>query len=512
MNRNATTPSKTKRHWRNRSVAGAIVSCYYGLVMAVLTTTTASPSPFGHDDRSFAISRDDDTRVGWLADNKRHRRVSEARLLLDDIYQQQQNEEETLMDTTIYSSSSSSTTMDDNDDDDDASCPSDLRQSHHHHLPSSSWRIRLPRALRDSPSLDPLCVSDDDDTASKPRTSSTIVWTEESLRNLEHRMAQQQQQQQRYLKTGTTIAGVCGYDTSTKRPFVVLGADTRATAGRMVADKQCQKIHCLAQNIWACGAGTSADLDMITRQCRYSLALRALTSTTVGNHRCRVVWKADDEPDRTSSLESTAHHTATMATACRYLRDTLYEAGGSVGANLIVGGVDEGTGVPHIRAIHPHGSMDSLSYAALGSGGLAAMAVIESRYRSDISLEEGIQMVKEAIVSGIQNDMGSGSQVDLCVITTATTTTNTGAEKLYRRVLSNYTRAVVPEQELAPLEATTGSSTDPRTTFSTPGVNGFGNYPYSVRSQRLILPSRIHEEQERLETWDDFLGFTQHTS
>ena len=53
-------------------------------------------------------------------------------------------------------------------------------------------------------------------------------------------------------KTGTTIVGVV-YDGG-----IVLGADTRATEGDTVADKNCEKIHYIADNIWCCGAGTSA--------------------------------------------------------------------------------------------------------------------------------------------------------------------------------------------------------------------------------------------------------------
>ncbi|CAF87365.1 unnamed protein product [Tetraodon nigroviridis] len=45
------------------------------------------------------------------------------------------------------------------------------------------------------------------------------------------------------LKTGTTIAGVVFKD------GVVLGADTRATSGDVVADKMCAKIHHIAPNI-----------------------------------------------------------------------------------------------------------------------------------------------------------------------------------------------------------------------------------------------------------------------
>jgi 20S proteasome subunit beta 2 len=45
---------------------------------------------------------------------------------------------------------------------------------------------------------------------------------------------------------------------------VVLGADTRATEGPIVCDKNCEKIHYIAPNIYCCGAGTSADTENST--------------------------------------------------------------------------------------------------------------------------------------------------------------------------------------------------------------------------------------------------------
>jgi 20S proteasome subunit beta 2 len=44
-------------------------------------------------------------------------------------------------------------------------------------------------------------------------------------------------------KTGTTIVGIIYKD------GVILGADTRATEGSIVADKQSEKIHYLAKNM-----------------------------------------------------------------------------------------------------------------------------------------------------------------------------------------------------------------------------------------------------------------------
>ena len=63
------------------------------------------------------------------------------------------------------------------------------------------------------------------------------------------------------LKTGTTIVGL------TFDGGIVLGADTRATAGT-VADKNCEKIHYIAPNIYCCGAGTAADTEMTTAMVR----------------------------------------------------------------------------------------------------------------------------------------------------------------------------------------------------------------------------------------------------
>lgn len=45
---------------------------------------------------------------------------------------------------------------------------------------------------------------------------------------------------------------------------VCLAADTRATGGSIVGDKNCEKIHNLAPNIYCCGAGTAADCDHVT--------------------------------------------------------------------------------------------------------------------------------------------------------------------------------------------------------------------------------------------------------
>lgn len=45
---------------------------------------------------------------------------------------------------------------------------------------------------------------------------------------------------------------------------VILGTDTRSTEDHIVADHNCSKLHRLADNISAAGAGMAADLDQVT--------------------------------------------------------------------------------------------------------------------------------------------------------------------------------------------------------------------------------------------------------
>lgn len=88
---------------------------------------------------------------------------------------------------------------------------------------------------------------------------------------------------------------------------------------------------------------------------------------------------------------------------------------GQVGAALVLGGVDA-TG-PNLFTVAPHGSTDKLPYVTMGSGSLAAMAVFETGWQANMSREDALQLVKDAISAGIFNDLGSGSNVDACIIT-----------------------------------------------------------------------------------------------
>ncbi|XP_026194128.1 proteasome subunit beta type-7 [Cyclospora cayetanensis] len=182
-------------------------------------------------------------------------------------------------------------------------------------------------------------------------------------------------------KTGTTICGVVF------QGGVVLGADTRATEGPLVADKNCNKLHRISSNIYAAGAGTAADLD---HMCDW-------LATQVELHR-----------------QSTYAKKPRVGMAVCALSQELFKYQGYRGCAVVLGGVD--LRGPSLYKIHPHGSTDSASYAAMGSGSLNAMAVLEAGYKDGMSEAEATALVCAAITAGVLNDLGSGGNVDLCII------------------------------------------------------------------------------------------------
>uniref|UniRef100_A0A7S3ED16 Proteasome subunit beta n=1 Tax=Rhodosorus marinus TaxID=101924 RepID=A0A7S3ED16_9RHOD len=213
-------------------------------------------------------------------------------------------------------------------------------------------------------------------------------------------------------KTGTTIVGVVYKD------GVVLGADTRATSDTTVFEKYCEKIHYIAPNIYCCGAGTAADTEHTTAMIASKLELHRLDT----GRQSRVT------------------------TCLTMLKRHLFQYQGYVSAALVLGGVD--LNGPHLYTVYPHGSTDSLPFVTMGSGSLAAMAVFESKYKDDMTLEEGKQIVYEAISAGIFNDMGSGGNVNLCVITKDKTEMLEGYAKENMRPWRKSTPYAFPKTEV----------------------------------------------------------------
>jgi 20S proteasome subunit beta 2 len=63
----------------------------------------------------------------------------------------------------------------------------------------------------------------------------------------------------------------------------------------------------------------------------------------------------------------------------------------------------------------------------MGSGSLAALAVLETGYKDELNEEQAIELVADAIQAGIFHDLGSGSGVNIFSLNSQTKET----KKLY---------------------------------------------------------------------------------
>lgn len=111
---------------------------------------------------------------------------------------------------------------------------------------------------------------------------------------------------QKFKKTGTTICALMHKD------GIVFAADSRATAGSVVMDLECIKVHQMAPNIYAAGAGTAADLFAVINLMASELELQRMNT---GNE------------SRLSHVEQRLH-------------DHLFRHMGHIGVALIIGGID----------------------------------------------------------------------------------------------------------------------------------------------------------------------------
>lgn len=111
---------------------------------------------------------------------------------------------------------------------------------------------------------------------------------------------------QKFKKTGTTICALMHKD------GIVFAVDSRATAGSVVMDLECIKVHQMAPNIYAAGAGTAADLFAVINLMASELELQRMNT---GNE------------SRLSHVEQRLH-------------DHLFRHMGHIGVALIIGGID----------------------------------------------------------------------------------------------------------------------------------------------------------------------------
>ncbi|MFX1376788.1 MAG: proteasome subunit beta [Promethearchaeota archaeon] len=185
------------------------------------------------------------------------------------------------------------------------------------------------------------------------------------------------------LKTGTTTVGLICKDA------IILGTDKRASMAYFVASKTSEKLYRIQDHLWMTTAGGVADNQYLVDVLRAETTIYQLTH--------------DGKPIMVKS-------------AGKLLSNILYankmfpfEVG------LILGGVTNEEG-PTLLEIGAYGSILPEKYCAVGSGQNFSYGVLEAKYKENLSVEEGKEVVKKAITSSIIRDMASGNGIDIAIV------------------------------------------------------------------------------------------------
>jgi proteasome beta subunit len=183
-------------------------------------------------------------------------------------------------------------------------------------------------------------------------------------------------------KTGTTTVAVKCKD------GVVIGADTRVTAGYYIAHKHGKKIHKITPNIALTIAGVVADAQAIIDIVKYNINL----------------------------YELRIHKKMTAKSAARLLSVILFNNRlFPYITELIVAGKDaDGY---NIYRLDPLGSLISDDITATGSGSPIAIGILESEYSKEITVDEGKMLVAKALTAAMKRDVASGDDIDIAIIT-----------------------------------------------------------------------------------------------
>ncbi len=184
------------------------------------------------------------------------------------------------------------------------------------------------------------------------------------------------------LKTGTTTVGLVCKDA------VILGTDRRATMSYFVASKTAEKLHKIQEHLYMTIAGGVADAMYLVDVLRAETALYQLQ---------------EEAPIKVKS-------------AGKMLSNILYQNKMyPFQVGLILGGATEEEG-PVLLNLGAYGSILPDKFCAVGSGQNFSYGVLEAKYKDDLSIKAGKEIIIKAITSSIIRDMASGNGIDIAII------------------------------------------------------------------------------------------------
>ncbi len=181
--------------------------------------------------------------------------------------------------------------------------------------------------------------------------------------------------------TGTTTVGVVCKD------GVVLAADTRATAGHLIASKRAKKLYQISDKIAVTMAGGVGDVQALVRILRAEASLYTVR---------------EGRPITVSAVAKMASNFLHSQFLFPYL------------AHLLVGGIDERG--PRLYFVGIEGTLTEERMVATGSGSPIAYGVLENEIKEGAKIREVLPVAIKAVKTAMQRDIATGNEVEVMVI------------------------------------------------------------------------------------------------
>ncbi len=182
-------------------------------------------------------------------------------------------------------------------------------------------------------------------------------------------------------KHGTTTVGLLC------KNGVILGSETRATMGNLIANKEVKKILPIQDHIWITTAGSVADAQKLVRMMQVETNLYQI------------------ERDRNINVEASTSLLSNILHGNKYF---------PYWVQLLVGGYDT---KPRLYSLDAVGSVLEEKVVATGSGSPFAYGVLENLYSEGKTIEEMIPVAAKAVKAAVSRDAFSGNHINLVTIT-----------------------------------------------------------------------------------------------
>ena len=174
---------------------------------------------------------------------------------------------------------------------------------------------------------------------------------------------------------------------------LVLAADRRASGGGMILHKRAQKIQPITENIAVTTAGNVSDIQLMVKLAKAEIKLK----------------------DIQSYRPITVREAASLVAGMLYSTFRRPSMVLSIASLMMAGKDNEGY---HAWELSPDGSMmDIKDYAADGSGMVFALGVLETLYKPNMTIDEGVKLATKAINAAIRRDTATGNGIDVVTIT-----------------------------------------------------------------------------------------------